>query len=107
MCNGEPLYMREYSRRLFDSLPVADIRVLDEWEPTCLPSSSNYFSELSDCSLIRPDKLVIFRWNREYPSDLKFKLDMNDYCKVDEFEFVGHSHEKITVQVFEKIAEED
>lgn len=48
------------------------------------------------------EKLVIFWWNRSYPADFRFTLDLKSWKKVAEEEFVGYSHDRITKEVYEK-----
>ena len=48
------------------------------------------------------EKIIVFWWNRHYPSDRKFDLDLSKWNKVSEEEFAGYSHEKITKEVYEK-----
>lgn len=46
------------------------------------------------------DALVIYRWGRHYPSDLKFTLDINKLIPSEVYEFKGYSHEKITREIY-------
>ena len=46
-------------------------------------------------------KLIVYRWDREYPSDFKCKLDMSNYMLVSSVEFCGYSHKKITREELE------
>ncbi|WP_455543917.1 hypothetical protein [Intestinibacter sp.] len=50
------------------------------------------------------DKLIIYYWNRRYPSDLKFNIDLENgkWQVVSEEEFPGNSHEKITKKIIVK-----
>lgn len=50
------------------------------------------------------NKLVVYYWNRRYPSDLKFDIDLSsDKWEVEsEMEFPGKSHEKITKKIILK-----
>ena len=48
------------------------------------------------------DKVILYLWNRHYPSSLKFKVDLSEYEVVEETEFQGNSHEKITREVYVK-----
>ena len=48
------------------------------------------------------EKIIVFWWNRHYPSDRQFDLDLSKWNKVSEEEFAGYSHEKITKEVYEK-----
>lgn len=46
-------------------------------------------------------KLVIYKWNRDYPADFYFDIDYaNDYKLETTLDFVGTSHEKITKEVY-------
>ena len=48
------------------------------------------------------NKVILYLWNRHYPSSLKFKVDLSDYEFIEETEFQGNSHEKITREVYSK-----
>ena len=50
------------------------------------------------------DTLIIYRWNRKYPSDLVFDItpDKNGFSLAEKTEFVGSSHEKITTEIYTK-----
>ena len=47
--------------------------------------------------------IILFRWNRVYPADRSFDLAQlkNWKCTKNE-EFAGYSHEKITMEVYER-----
>lgn len=48
------------------------------------------------------EKLVVFRWNRVYPGDRYFDLDLTDrqWLRVEAVDFPGKSHERITMEVY-------
>lgn len=48
----------------------------------------------------KADKIILYRWNRRYQSDVKFDIDLNKWTKLSETEFPGSSHEKITKEVY-------
>jgi len=41
-------------------------------------------------------KLILYRWNRIYPSDVRFPFDLVNWELESEYEFKGYSHDKIT-----------
>ena len=41
-------------------------------------------------------KLILYRWNRIYPSDVRFPFDLTNWELESEYEFKGYSHDKIT-----------
>lgn len=45
-------------------------------------------------------KIVIFRWNRKYPGDFFFDIDLSTWTLSDTEEFRGSSHDKITMEVY-------
>lgn len=51
------------------------------------------------------EKLMICRWNRDYPSDVHLDIDLNGWQLLSTEEFPGSSHEKITTEVwkYEKV----
>ena len=50
----------------------------------------------------RVDEVVIYRWNRVYPADTYFDMDLNagGFKLVKAYEFEGSSHEKITKEIY-------
>ncbi len=44
----------------------------------------------------KADCLELYFWNKKYPGDLFFKFDLAKWKQVEEIEFAGFSHEKIT-----------
>ncbi len=50
----------------------------------------------------RIESLVLFHWNRDYPGDFYFDLDLADgnWRRIETEEFAGFSHEEITKEVY-------
>ena len=50
------------------------------------------------------DTLIVYNWNRLYPSDLRFEIipELLGFKKTGCVEFKGSSHEKITRETFER-----
>ena len=55
-------------------------------------------------NLDKIDRIIIYWWNRKYPSDFGLDFDPADYGfkSISTFDFVGKSHEKITREIFER-----
>lgn len=47
------------------------------------------------------EKIILFRWNRHYPADTFFTIDLNSWKLETTEEFQGNSHEKITMEVYD------
>ncbi len=67
-------------------------------------AASFVFAEKQEPTELLPfaDRLVLFRWNRKYPSDRKFGEIPSDFRLVSVENFAGNSHEKITQEIYEK-----
>lgn len=48
----------------------------------------------------RADTLVLYRWNRHYPADLRFEVPLETWKLREVTEFAGTSHETITREVY-------
>lgn len=50
--------------------------------------------------LDRIDVLIVYRWNRVYPADVYLDLPLETWRLTETTEFKGHSHEKLTREVY-------
>jgi len=50
------------------------------------------------------EQIILFRWNRRYPSDVKFDIPLSDHGwkLVRSREFAGSSHDKISEEVYRR-----
>ena len=97
------LFISDFSKKLlFDKKgikckknPLEDSRAGDHVFCENLP--------LKDC-VDKIGRLVIYNWNRLYPSDVKLDIDPTacSFILKSRTEFVGTSHEKITKEIYEK-----
>lgn len=93
-----PLYVTPYTAKLFEGHTL-DLRVTDS--PLLDAKGNDYcFTELDTPSHDTDiSELTVYRWNRHYPSDTVFPLDLSRFTLISSSEFVGSSHEKITKEV--------
>jgi hypothetical protein len=98
------LYISEYSKLLFEEDTHAAVIDSPELLKEGSSPSPYYFMEkkLSELPSYPIDEVVIYRWNRHYPSDVYFDLDMSPFKLIETKEFVGSSHKKITREVYKK-----
>lgn len=47
-------------------------------------------------------EIVLYKWNRDYPADLFFKVDLSKWRPEERKEFSGYSHEKITREIYNR-----
>lgn len=93
------LFVNDYTAKLFDALP-SNVIVSDN--PLTAAQTGEYcFIENITISNIQPEKVIIYRWNRHYPSDKKLPSELLSNKKLlSSTDFAGNSHEKITEEVY-------
>ena len=71
-----------------------------------LPGDCHFFTENRDPESLLPlaEKLVIYRWNRHYPADIRWAGSPADFgfTLSETSEFPGKSHKVITKEVYVK-----
>lgn len=102
LVDGKKLFISSYSESLFQGLEsklIIDNNFLNNAaeEDYCFVENNNLkdFSE-------KIEKIIVYKWNRIYPSDLKLEITIQDWNLIGRFEFVGNSHDKITREVYVK-----
>ena len=98
-CKEKKLWMNAYSAKLFENNP--QIRVSE----TFLEQKDAIgFVEDQDVTPYLPeiDTIILFHWNRDYPADFFFTVDLSEWNRIHQEEFAGKSHEKITMEVYKK-----
>lgn len=76
--------------------------------PYVLPpeTAADFFAEdvPSEEILAQTETIVIYRWNRHYPADVRWEPDLDNlgFALRETTEFPGTSHEKITREVYGK-----
>ena len=100
--NEKEVWMNAYSRKLFTDL--TDINSIQVDEEFLDKSQSICFVENQDITPYLPkiDTLVLFQWNRDYPADFFFTVDLSQWNLISTEDFEGTSHEKITMEVYKK-----
>lgn len=100
-----PLRLSPYSLPLFEAFPSAPLLAGEDFLSQTA-GDELCFAEREDLTpwLDRADKLVLFRWNRTYPFDLRFPLEELEkrWALAGRLDFPGSSHEKITEETYEK-----
>ena len=97
-----PLLVTAYSVPLLEEAKIPWALMADPLpeEGQCFPEIGPVPQELLD----RASALVIYRWNRLYPSDVLWDTDPASlgFVRTQTLEFAGRSHERITKEVYTK-----
>lgn len=98
-CKEKRLWMNAYSAKLFENNP--QIRVsetfLEQKDAICFVEDQDVTPYLPEI-----DTIILFHWNRDYPADFFFTVDLSEWNRIHQEEFAGKSHEKITMEVYKK-----
>ena len=103
IADNKRIWMSQYSYPLFENVKTENI-VADD---SCFDkASSDEYCFIENLSVAnhkdKIDKIILFRRNRSYPSDIKFDIDLNEWKMNSSEEFAGNSHECITMEVYSK-----
>lgn len=99
------LFMNNYSYKLYKDIDYGNIKVCENFLDEC---SDNDFCLVEDKLISnyinKINTLIIYNWNRIYPADMYFDINLQLYNwrLIDEQEFVGSSHEKITKKIYRR-----
>lgn len=101
--SGNLLLMNKFSYGLFKDYSDDNIIVTETVFNDAKPGDFCFVENLDVATpkeLI--EKIIIYRWNRSYPSDMKLDMSiLNDKKLVASFDFAGNSHKKITEEIYE------
>ena len=96
------LWISPYSTPLF---PADDKNIAVAEDPCgsagmgdyCFVEDTDPLSRWEDVS-----EIIIYRWHRLYPADVRFTGDMTGFYLAETTDFVGSSHDTITKEVWKK-----
>ena len=103
LCSWNVLWMKAYSYKLYAETANNFIYVDEDF----LSKAQKGEFCLVESVLLKPyeekiEQLIVFWWNRHYPADFYFDLNLKDWKKESEEEFQGFSHDKITEEIYTK-----
>lgn len=100
------LYMNNYSYKLYKDIDNGNIKVSENFLEQCTENDfclvedkllNNYINKINN--------IIIYKWNRIYPSDLYFDINLtsNSWELLETKGFEGSSHEKITRLIYRRV----
>ena len=99
--NGGKIWVSRDSEKLF---PNGTVSVAESAES--LSDAAERDIVFSESTSFLPPKekigrLIVYRWNRLYPSDCRFSPEEYGLSVCERQDFVGFSHEKITEEIYQ------
>ena len=97
------LWMDNYSYLLFEKLNSSNINLAEE----ALSEAAQHEYCFVEKQMLAPyekwiSEILVFRWNRDYPSDKNLDIELSEWNLKYTEEFSGDSHDKITMEVYER-----
>ena len=98
---GSKLWMSPYSAKQFDGNPNI---LVDNDYMSKAKENDVCFIEDGDYSAANASEIVLCKWNRHYPSDKVFNIDLKSlgFKKIDSEDIKGSSHDKITIERYRR-----
>lgn len=102
IARGKKLWMNPYSYALYgdmegvETVEAEDFLIRAGTGELCLVETENLTGVEA-----KIEKVIVFRWNRVYPSDRRLDLELPGERRADVREFTGTSHEKITEERYD------
>ena len=101
MIGDNKLYIAPYSESLFEN---KEIKLKVKTNPLKAADENWCFIENLPVAEYKDEieTVVIYHWNRHYPGDFFFDLELDSYSLESSEELIGSSHEKITKEIWNK-----
>lgn len=99
MVSSSMLWMNSYSKKQFldDRRVVVDEAFLEK-------ATENEYCFIEDTDVApytdKVEKIILFKWNRNYPADTFFSMNLSGWTLVESEDFAGDSHNKITKEIY-------
>lgn len=97
------LWMNSYSKKQFSNIASVEVLVDEEYLEKAGTGDFCFAEDKDICAYKdRIEKVILYKWNRIYPADTFFSLDLQGWELESLEEFAGSSHEKITKETYKK-----
>ena len=110
MLGEQKLYVNGYTAKQFEEEEMDRLIVSEE----CLAEAGDDDYVFIENIHVEPyaeevTQVIVYRWERTYPSDFFFDIDLasKEWTLQTEEEFVGHSHEVIWKEIYERTQQEE
>ena len=97
------LWMNHYTGKQFENSP--HLTIDDDFMEMAGPGDYCFVENIHTAPYAdKMEQIILFRWNRKYPGDFHFDIDLaaGDWKLSSTEDFPGASHEKITMEVYNR-----
>lgn len=103
MCDKSRLWIGEFSRSLFSTFDCPIMIINDNFLNEAVVGDYCFVENVHLTPIIdKIEKLIVYKWNRSYPSDFQLDIDLSKWSLISSNDFKGSSHEEITMEVYKR-----
>lgn len=101
LCGDTKLWVTAYTARQFDAAQQTKLMISEMCFEAAAPDDFCFIEDLkAEINISYASQIILYHWNRRYPSDQKLILPLQGWRCTACTEFAGYSHEKITKEVY-------
>ena len=95
------LWITTFSKYIFNIEEDENIMIDDNFYSIAEKEDYCFIENIDVNNFIdKVDKIIIYNWNKHYPADRYFNINLNNWEIISEENFEGYSHENITEKIF-------
>ena len=95
------LWITTFSKDIFNIEEDENIMIDDNFYSVAEKEDYCFIENIDANNFIdKVDKIIIYNWNKHYPADRYFNINLNNWEIISEENFEGYSHENITEKIF-------
>lgn len=95
------LWVNSFSKELFEIQKNNNLITDDDFINKINKDEFCFIENISPVTLVdKIDRIILYNWNRAYPADRYFDIQLENWILQSEKDFVGSSHEKITERIY-------
>ena len=99
--DNKKIWMNSYSKSAFEGQESLNIAVDDNFIEKIEKNEYCFVENIDVNTMInKVDKIIVYNWNRHYPADRYFNINLEEWVVDSENEFQGSSHEKISEKIY-------
>ena len=105
MTKGGTLYIQKYSEKLFSNYLLDNsIIVFDDFDMLyeCSEESYVFIEDPEILKDLKINEIIVCEWNRDYPADKFFKMDLSNFDLYETENLIGSSHDEITIKKYKR-----
>ena len=98
---NKKLWITNFSQDIFNMSDANNLIIDDQFIEKMREDDYCFVENIEVKTLIdKVDKIIIYNWNRNYPADQYFDINLDEWVIDSEEEFSGSSHDKITQKIY-------